>query len=100
MKAEPKQIEGLARLLFDHLNWGNNYTADDLRPGNLAFHSSFPINEDNCYDEYFDSGDPDYAPDGYLKNGDPGMYMWRDQVELAVKILNFLIAANIRRYPQ
>jgi hypothetical protein len=86
MKQEPKQIEEFARFLCSR----KGYDPDQLRGGDLCFHSTFDSEKfsDGEYDLMFNH-DPDYAPDGEHR-GDVAMYLWRDSVEEAVKILNFL----------
>lgn len=88
MKAEPKEIEALARFLCQR----RGRDPDELEPGSVAYHSSFDLELFRYaeYDHLFDADAPGYEPDGVCANGDPGMFAWRDHVIEAVAIRKFL----------
>ena len=90
MLDEPEKIESLARFLCEL----DDYDPDSLRPGNMAFHSSFDAQgySNGEYDKRFDT-DKKYTPDGH-DGKNVCMFRWRDYVFNAVQIIEFLRAAG------
>lgn len=92
MKDESKRVKGLAKFLCRQAG----RDPDALRAGNVAFHSDFDVDQflDGEYDHLFDAGG-EYGPDGVMPNTDPGMFNWRDYVEKAMEIRQFLETESI-----
>lgn len=92
MKPESKELEAFARFLCSQ----RGYSPDHLEPGDMAYHSSFDLQDyrDGQYDSVFyeesNKGNADYLPDAVLPSGDPAMFMWRKFVKDALAILEFL----------